>query len=117
MAVPGQVSPDPHLPEQRLLRAGDRLQDYAEALLRGEITAYEYGDLAMAEINRRSAMDPLLPSGEVVAVPPGEVVAVPQAVSDVLPERRDRDRPIVLARTFVDGGICSTEFLRLVRDC
>ena len=129
MGIAEHVSADPGLPEQHLLRDGDRLQAYASAFLRGEITADQYSTLTLAEINRRAPLDPLLPLGEDggPAVTPRVVVVVheepptppppPAVVQPPAPRLADRDRSIVLARAFATGRIRGNDFLRLIRDC
>lgn len=126
MGIADHVSSDPGLPEQHLLRDGDRLQHYASAFLRGEITAEQYSTLTLAEINRRAPLDPLLPLGEdnEPTVPPRVVVVVheepptpPAVVQPPTPRLADRDRSFVLARAFATGRIRGGDFLRLIRDC
>lgn len=131
MGIADHVSSDPGLPEQQLLRDGDRLQSYASAFLRGEITAEQYSALTLAEINRRVPIDPLLPLGAgdedepVVPPPPAVVVHLvheeppmpPTVIRAPTPRLADRDRSIVLARAFATGRIRGGDFLRLIRDC
>lgn len=133
MSIPDRVSLDPELPEQHLLRGGDRLQDYASAFLRGDITAVQYSEMTMAEINRRAPIHPLLRWGDPLdapleSVPVKDVTpASPRVherppsspvVAQAVPHRHsDADRALVLARAFVGGRIRSTDFLRLIRDC
>lgn len=80
MSIPDRVSPDLELPEQHLLRDGDRIQEYACAYLNGELTAQQYSALTLAEISRRAPVD--LP---MVDLPPDE----PVQLADVLPVGRD----------------------------
>lgn len=134
MSIPDRVSPDPELPEQHLLRGGDRLQDYASAFLRGEITGVQYSEMTLAEINRRAPIDFLVPLGDdPVEAAPVQVVSVqvvseqrrvpeglpaaPTVTSASAQQHGEADRSIVLARAFVGGRIRSTDFLRLIRDC
>lgn len=130
MGIPDRASSDLEFPEQRLLRDGDRLQEYASAFLRGEITAEQYSALTLAEINRRAPIDPLLPLGDGddddgPDVPPPAVVRVvhedlpmaPTVTRAHTPQLADRDRSLVLARAFATGRIRGADFLRLIRDC
>ena len=126
MGIPDRVSSDLKLPERRLLRGRDRLQDYAGAFLRGEITAEQYATSTLAEINRRAPVDPLLPSGEddesVTPTPVAHLVhedppRAPAIIQAPAPRLVDRARSIVLARAFVKGHLDSVDFLRRIRDC
>lgn len=126
MSIPDRVSPDLELPEQQLLRDGDRMQDYAGAFLRGDITAQQYSKLTLAEINRRAPIDPVMPVGDPVpaaAVEPVHEAAPASRVAPAPPvgaarrQQTDGDRATVLAEAFVSGRICGADFLRLIRDC
>jgi hypothetical protein len=116
MSMPDHVSPDLELPEQHLLRDGDRMQDYAGAFLRGDITAQQYSELTLAEINRRAPIDPLLPLGEPEPQPIVEPVRE-VAIEPARAQHSDSDRATVLAEAFVSGRIRGGDFLRLIRDC
>ena len=122
MGIPDRVSSAPGLPEQHLLRDPDRLQDFAGAFLRGEITVEQYSQMTLAEINRRASIDPLMPLGQPVRRPDPERLhevplsapvtgAAPRAVGS------GDDRASALAQAFVGGRLHATEFLRLIRDC
>lgn len=125
MSIPDPVSADPLLPEQHLLRDSDRLQDYAGAFLRGEITAAQYSEMTLAEISRRAPLDPMEPLAEPAPEPPVVVHEEPPVAPATSqhpapvsrPHHTDADRSLVLARAFVGGRISGPDFLRLVRDC
>ena len=141
MSIPDRLSADLELPEQRLLRDGDRMQDYAGAFLRGDITAQQYSELTLAEINRRAPLDPLLPLGQPLSPHLVEVVEPISSESETVeiaeikpiqplpseasptesdiarPQNPDAERATVLAQAFVTGRIRAGDFLRLIRDC
>lgn len=99
------VRPDPDLPEQRLLRDPNRLDDIVGAFLRGEITAVEYSEMTLAEINERAASEQVIAPDPPAAAPhPPQVVVAAGG-----------DSATELANAFVAGRLSVPDYLRLVR--